>query len=230
LYAWSAIAMVIAYNPIANQVLPQALYVPANLLVAAALVWLASKSGATSDLMGLRSDHLRRGLAVGAVAAAFVAIVVIVLALLPWTRSYLADDRFLGVSGGRAMYEAMVRIPFGTALGEEIIFRGALLGLFLRRFTVGRAILVSSLLFGLWHILPAFDSLATNPAGDVLDSPIEVAGAVAGTVVSTAVAGAVFAMVRLRASSVAAPVVLHFGLNGSAYVAGWLLVSMGWAS
>lgn len=59
----------------------------------------------------------------------------------------------------------MGRIPRGTALGEEAMFRGALLGLFLRRHTRPTAVLASSTRFGLWHVLPTLDTLDANPAG-----------------------------------------------------------------
>jgi membrane protease YdiL (CAAX protease family) len=72
--------------------------------------------------------------------------------------------------------------------------------------------------------------LRTNPAGDVLESPLEITAAVAGAVITTAIAGGVFAWLRLRASSVMAPIVLHLAINSSAYLAGWLVVSNGWAS
>ncbi len=45
------------------------------------------------------------------------------------------------------------------------MFRGALLGLFLRRHTRPTAVLASSTRFGLWHVLPTLDTLDANPAG-----------------------------------------------------------------
>ena len=51
--AWAvraAIALVVAYNPLVNEVIPEALHVPAN-LAAAALAWLAWRAGATADLL-----------------------------------------------------------------------------------------------------------------------------------------------------------------------------------
>ena len=229
-YDWAAVAIIVAYNPLANEVIPELAYVPANLLAAAGLIWVALRSGASPDLLGMRRDRFRRGLAVGGAAAALAVASVGLLTLLPWTRSYFADDRFIGVTGAEVLYEAVARIPLGTAIGEEIIFRGVLLGLFLRRFNVLGAVVATSVVFGLWHILPTLNSLETNPAGDVLATPAGISAAVAGAVLSTAVAGVVFAMLRFRATSVVAPIVLHIAINSSAYLAGWLVVSNGWAS
>ena len=126
--AWAVratVALVVAYNPLVNEVIPEALYVPANLVVAAALAWLAWRAGATADLLGMRRDRAGRGLAVGLKAGALAVLVVGLLTALPWTRSYLADDRFVGMPGTEVLYETLGRIPLGTAAGEEIIFRGS---------------------------------------------------------------------------------------------------------
>lgn len=224
------VGVIVAYNPIVNELVPEPLYVPANLALGAALLWLVMRSGATLDLLGLHPHRLGRGLRIGAQAAGIAIGGVLLLALLPWTRTYLADERFVGVGLAEALYETAGRIPLGTALGEEVVFRGVLLGLLLRRFTIGGAVAVSSVLFGLWHILPTLDSLQTNPAGDALATTVATAAAVAGTVVTTTLAGVLFTWMRFRAASLAAPIVLHLSINASAYLAGWLVVTNGWAS
>ena len=71
---------------------------------------------------------------------------------LPATSALFLDGRAAGPLGA-ALFAALVRIPLGTAVLEEVAFRGVLPGL------VGggwwRATLVSSGLFGLWHVLPS---------------------------------------------------------------------------
>ena len=62
----------------------------------------------------------------------------------------------------------MVRIPLGTAVAEETIFRGAVLGLLTQRHPRARAVAVSSALFGCWHVLPTLDTLALNPVGEAV--------------------------------------------------------------
>jgi hypothetical protein len=54
------------------------------------------------------------------------------------------------------------------AAAEEIAFRGALLGLLLRRHRRATAVASSSLLFGLWHLLPTLPAMRrtrSSPAG-----------------------------------------------------------------
>ena len=49
------------------------------------------------------------------------------------------------------------------AAAEEIAFRGALLGLLLRRHRRATAVASSSLLFGLWHLLPTLPAMRRYP-------------------------------------------------------------------
>jgi membrane protease YdiL (CAAX protease family) len=113
-----------------------------------------------------------------------------------------------------------LRIPLGTALGEEILFRGALLGLLLQRHAVGKAVAVSSCVFGLWHVVPTLQSLHAGvdllPGGGA----VRVALIVAGAVTVTTAAGCVFAWLRLRGSSVVAPFLAHASINSLAALAG----------
>ena len=116
--------------------------------------------------------------------------------------------------------DRLIRIPLGTALSEELIFRGALLGLYLRRRTFLRAALFSSLAFGLWHVVTAMGSVQSNAAGEVLASPAAQVAGVAATVVATGAAGMVFCWLRRRSGSVLAPALTHAALNGLAVVGG----------
>ncbi len=83
---------------------------------------------------------------------------------IPWSRRFFLDADVVNANTGRALYDMLVRIPLGTALAEELLFRGALLGLFMRRHRAGTAVALSSALFGLWHVSPTLSSLASNPA------------------------------------------------------------------
>ena len=94
----------------------------------------------------------------------------------------LADEKITGTGRAEAAFETFVRIPLETALAEEIIFRGVLLGLGLRsRYAVG-AVVSSSIWFGLWHVYPTLGSLGRGGGGGVVgDRPHHVGGATAGS-------------------------------------------------
>jgi CAAX protease family protein len=209
----------VAWNLAANLWLPWALYVPGALVLAATLVGVAVKAGGClwSDL-GLDRRHIRRGLAYGAVAVAAVTVVLALGAALPATRGLFQDRRAEGVSTAVLLYVAFVRVPLGTVVLEETLFRGVLLGLGLRRWSQRTAVVVSCLAFGLWHVLPArqvttFNSVFAGLAGGQVGWVFGVVAAVVGT----AVAGLVLCWLRLRSRSLLAPALLHATVNGLDY-------------
>jgi len=106
------------------------------------------------------------------------------------------------------------------------VFRAALLGLFGRGRSRNVAVAMSSVLFGLWHVLPTLESLGPAPVptahdgtGPLRRQRVGRTGIVAGVVVATAAAGAAFAGLRLRSRSVLAPVVAHAALDVAAMLA-----------
>lgn len=220
-------ALTLAYSWIVNRVIPDSWYIPGNAAAAAAFIALGRGTGATWTDMGLRPDRAGRGLRVGLAAAAPIAAVVALGVAVPASRRYFADQRVIGLGAGTVVYDALVRIPLGTAVCEEVIFRGAMLGMLLRRRTPLSAVVVSSLLFGLWHVFPTLDTLHLNPAGALVEgSALRTTGAVIGTVAATSAAGVGFAWLRLRANSVVAPIVAHAALNVTALLAGRLVVTV----
>jgi len=109
---------------------------------------------------------------------------------------------------------------------EEIAFRAVLLSMLIRRFGLVWGIVISSILFGLWHILPSIGTHEQNPAlgsvagqgrrGNII--------AVALSVITTAIAGVLFAFLRLISGSVLAPMGFHWATNGLGYAFSWLLI------
>ena len=223
------LALIAIYNPLLNLVLPSRSHVVANLLLGALIVFVALRSGATWDNLALRATAARRGLMVGLVVAVAIVAVIAILTLVPASRTFFADDRFRAMGLGEMLYESLVRIPFATALFEEVVFRGVVIGLLLRRLPIWQAITVGCVLFGIWHVLPSFDAIETNPAGDLADGPLAVTVGVLGTVAFTATVGAGFAWLRFRGNSIITPLLAHIATNSAGFIAGWLVVSNGWA-
>ncbi|MBM3660168.1 MAG: CPBP family intramembrane metalloprotease, partial [Actinobacteria bacterium] len=114
------------------------------------------------------------------------------------------------------------------ALAEELLFRGAVLGAWRPVIGTPGAVAVSSLAFGVWHVLPALEAHAHNPAGaDLADRVGGRPTHVVGTVAATAVAGAGFAALRLRTRSVVAPALVHAAVNQAGYLASWWVQGRG---
>lgn len=217
----AATALVLGYGVFIDRLIPDPAYVPVNLAGAALAVYLASRVGASVDDMGLEPSNLAAGLKVGLLTVVPIAAVVAVGVAIPWTRDFFADSRVLSGGTGRALYELLVRIPLGTALAEELIFRGALMGVFLRKRSPLVATVLSSLVFGLWHISPTIQSLTTNSAVNRASTgALAGLGIVSGVVAVTALAGAALAWLRLKSGSVLAPWIAHTCLNSFAYLGG----------
>jgi membrane protease YdiL (CAAX protease family) len=219
-----AVAWTFGANVVVHRVLHHATHVPANLIAAGGVVGLAASAGASARDLGLVLDELPRGARLGLGAGAAIATGVALAAALPATRPQFADRRVSEVGGGRAAYELLVRIPIGTALAEELLFRSALPALFAQRHSARAAALASAALFGLWHVLPTVASIDSHPVGAQIGvTPSHRASAVAGVVATTAVAGLAFGWLRRRAGSVIAPAIAHAVLNASTYAAGRLV-------
>jgi membrane protease YdiL (CAAX protease family) len=220
------VALAAAGNAATNLLLPAALYVPAAVLVAALALLVAVRVGGCGARdLGLAPADLGRGLRLGAVAMAVVAALVAAGVALPATRGLFADRRVQEHALAALLYATLVRIPLGTALLEETLFRGVLLGLGLRRWPPPVAVAWSSALFGLWHVLPSQGLAGYNPAMAGLLHGSGRPAVTAAAVAASAVAGVGFCWLRLRAGSLLAPALLHVATNSLAYAAAWVVLS-----
>lgn len=191
-----------------------------TVLIVAGVVLIAARAlGLSWDDLGLARSQLRRGGLYGLVIVVAVTVIVAVALAIPATRELFLNERYNQF--GPASLAALVFIPIQTVLGEEILFRGVLLGTLLRMATVRVALTVQSLLFGLWHVASSLHLTAGN-AGltDILDSGVVAATVgLLGAVVVTAAAGAVLGWLRLRSGSLLTPIALHWAMNGVGAIA-----------
>lgn len=212
---FGAVLVVLAAVNIADKYGPHHTGLVAGPVVAFGLILLGRRAGLTWHDLGMSKRTLLPGLkyAVGAVLA--VAVVYTIGAALPLTRPAFHDVRYhLHLSA--ALMTAFIVVPLGTVLLEEVAFRGVLLGMVRRHRGATWASITSSVLFGLWHILP---SLRLNQANQAVGSALgtDAAGrvlAVAGVVAFTAVAGLLLCELRRRSGSILAAAALHWATNG----------------
>jgi membrane protease YdiL (CAAX protease family) len=216
----AAIAAVLAYGGSHNRLLRSHARMPANLVAAGVATGVVYLAGASWRDLGLAPSEWRRGVRAGIAVSLPIVGATGVLAATPAARPHFQDSRVL--EAPNPVYEAALRIPIGTALSEEVIFRGALLALLELHGSSRRAVALSSLTFGLWHIFPALDALRATEDPERPPS-VPPAVSVAITVAATAAAGVAFAWLRKRSGSVLAPVIAHATINGSSFVAARLL-------
>jgi membrane protease YdiL (CAAX protease family) len=212
--AVAATIAVVAYgNLVALAGLPTPVYVVVNLAAAALAVLAAVRGGIPSGALGLGRDAVRPGLHWAGIQLTLIVIGLGVgLAVL--------RDRFptLGVPSGHGAlaFDVLVRIPFGTALPEEMLFRGVVLALWTRAVSLPAAAGITSAAFGLWHIGATVATLGDDA------TVLTVAGAVA----FTTMVGLVLAWGRFFTGGVWGPAVAHAAANGLATLAGAIARSL----
>lgn len=205
----------IAYNAALNLVpFPRWSYVPLNLALAAGLLAVARARGLGWEALGLSPGQLAAGLRWGLGTVAVVAVAVTIGTVagdrLPAVERLLADQRAVGLSGLGLAYETMIRIPLGTALFEEVAFRGVLFAAVAERGTPATAVIVSSVVFGLWHIGPGLVTLRLN------EPALSVAGQILGVAAMvgvTTAAGVFLCWLRIASGGLLAPVIAHWAAN-----------------
>lgn len=205
------VGVLVTANVLVHRVLPGApVAIAAGLVVA--LLAIARAAGLTAAELGLPPRNWVRGVRVGAAAAAVVLAGAALVLIVPALRDRVAPA---GDSWATVAVRVLLDIPFVTVVPEELAFRGVTWALVRRSAGERSATLVSSALFGLWHLLPALSGGPANAtvAGALGEGPVAVAARVAGTVLVTALAGVVFCRLRIVAGSLLAPATLHWALN-----------------
>jgi uncharacterized protein len=220
------IAALIVINVVNNRVAPQTHYLMWAFVGSVVLLAIGLLDGNSFTDMGLGFSYLIPGLIWAGASIGLITLAYLVGSIFKKTREAFADERVGALSGSRLAFQALVEVPFGTVLLEEIAFRAVLFSMLARRFGVIPAIIISAVIFGLWHILPSIGTHEANPAlgsvvgtgrrGNIL--------AVIVSVLTTAIAGAVFAGLRIVSGSVLAPMGFHWATNGLGYFFSWFLL------
>jgi uncharacterized protein len=213
---WIAVflsVVVVAYSNLFNRLewFHGAAYVPVNLAFAAGTTVLAATAFDLSRAeLGFRGDI--RDTLVALACVGTVAIAAFVIAASRHARR-IADRRVAHLRGRGLAYYVFLRIPLGTAVVEEVLFRGVLFAAW--RSVVASQIIAASyaaVAFGLWHIAPTVAAVRINEA----DAHAQrVRSAVAGAVVFTTVAGLALTWLRLETDGLIVPIVLHAGINSA---------------
>lgn len=182
--------------------------------MSASLVALARRAGCGTAELGAEPRHLRRALRVGGAGAVIVAISYGALLVNGDGPDVFRDRRVTSLGSRTALSHLLLRIPLGTVLPEEVVFRGVLPALLSSSRRPGWFPgAVASVLFGLWHVLPSIELARANVAvGRVVGGGMP-ARAVTAAVGATTVAGCVLHGLRHWTGHLAAPVAVHLATN-----------------
>jgi membrane protease YdiL (CAAX protease family) len=203
-------------NVLTHRILPGAPAAVAAMLVFALLA-LVRVTGLTAAELGTARRTAPRGLRWGAAAAAVVFAAGGLVLAVPGLQDRIATSQD---TWSEVAVRTLLFIPFVIVLPEELAFRGVAWALLRRSGRDRTATLVSSGLFGLWHVLPALGGGPANAtvAGSFGEGPVAVAARVAGTALFTAAAGVVFCRLRAGSGSLLAPAALHWAANSAGVV------------
>lgn len=214
-------AIIGSYNLVQNHALPTSLYVPANIVVSAGLLALARRHGCTWDDLGLDPLRAKEGVGLGLAVSGVVAAGAAVALSHPSLRPHLLDQRAADQQRGDVLFHTLVRFPLGTALFEEIAFRGVVEGIWRRSGATEReAAFAAAALFGLWHLIPTWDAIGGSPVAGRLRTDTSRAGAVLAGAAATAAASLGFSWLRKRSGSLLAPWLTHTAVSCGGYLAG----------
>jgi uncharacterized protein len=212
----TALAATIAALGIADIVrsawLPGEWHLAANVGLTVAVGAIARSARVSTDEIGW--CEFGRGLRWGGASFAAIAGAVAGAAMLAPGWSVFHDDR-VDIPLGELLVKVLIVIPIGTVALEELAFRGSLLALLRRTTSTKRAVLVSSVLFGLWHVPGVVKAGSADSIGTL--------AAVAGTVAATTLAGIGFCWLRLRSGSLLAPALAHVATNSAVFTVAWSL-------
>ncbi|MDP9412162.1 MAG: CPBP family intramembrane metalloprotease [Actinomycetota bacterium] len=193
-------------------------YIASCLLAAGALLGLAGLDGRSWNELGLEPSRVPTGLRMGGAAGLAAATVTVAALGSERARAALDDDRAVRRGRRGAVRAALLRVPLGTVVLEEVAFRSVVPALLERHVGGRRAHVTSALLFGLWHVLPGRKLATDNAMARRAVGGSKTLGA-GLAVASTIVAGLGFGELRHRSGSLIAPALLHWSFNSGGYLA-----------
>ncbi|MEO0096449.1 MAG: type II CAAX endopeptidase family protein [candidate division WOR-3 bacterium] len=165
--AYIFFSFLIFYNNLIN-LLPAEfhakIYVVVNLAILIILFFIAKKFlNLNLNELGYETKYIGSGIATGLIATlVIIGIFILLLLLLPKTGIKIKPPVIELGSLTELLYRVLIRIPAGTAFFEENLFRGICYGYLIKRFTPKKTIFFTSLLFGIWHIVPALKVVTAN--------------------------------------------------------------------
>jgi membrane protease YdiL (CAAX protease family) len=173
-------------------------------------------AGLTLGDIGLSRARLGSGLKYA--AASIAVIMVVFLLVYLFKQSTFKDPRY-HQSLKTAFTSVLFILPIQTVLFEELAFRGIMPSLIKSlSSSLIVTVIVSALLFGLWHI-------ATAPRGEFLGSQHVSNYLIIGlTLLATTAGGAALYLLRYKSGSLVAPIAVHWFVNGFAI----MLSSLSW--
>ncbi|HZS01704.1 MAG TPA: CPBP family intramembrane glutamic endopeptidase [Chloroflexota bacterium] len=182
--------------------------------LAGTVAWAAAERLSPAAL-GLGSRGLGRGLLWGTLVGLLGAVPIRLFFAFPLvSRQAVTQPEFAGLSAPRLFWLIATRFLIGSALFEEVAFRGLLHAKLLRLLRPGPALLVNSGVFAAWHLVIAWHNLRRSNLPRAL-FPILYLGALAALFGG----GLLFGLVRQGSGHLAGSVIAHWLMVASIVLA-----------
>ncbi len=187
---------------------------PHLLPLGATLAWAAAEGLGPAEL-GLGRRGLGRGLAWGTLVGLLGALAIRLFFAFPLvSREAIAQPEYEGISRRRLLWLVAGQFLVGSALFEELAFRGLLQAKLTRLLGVGPALLAGSGVFAAWHLVITWHNLRrSNLPGGLF--PLLYAGALAGLFAG----GLLFGLLRQVSGHLAGSIVAHWLMVASIVLA-----------
>jgi membrane protease YdiL (CAAX protease family) len=215
------IAAILAYGTILARFIPRKAHIRSNVLAALATIAFGLFLGLSLPQMGLTLDGVKNVIVISALATIVIFLVTFAMSFLPFLKHIFLGESFANARVRSVFFEAGFRIPLGTALVEEILFRGVLLGVLLQSYSPLTSSIIAAAVFGLWHIAPSINSIESNTAVQerMRTKSLRAKGSVAGIVFVTFTAGMFFNWLRIISGTILTTWLVHWAINSSGAVA-----------
>jgi membrane protease YdiL (CAAX protease family) len=183
-------------------------------MIGLSLAW-ARRDGVDAAALGLGRAGLGRGLVAGGAVGVLGGVLIRLFFAFPWvSRRAVAQPEFEGLSRGRLLWLLGGQFLLGSALFEEVAFRGLLQAKLLRLLAPVPAVLVASVVFAAWHLMITAYNLRRSNLPRALFAPLYL-----GALTALGIGGALFGLLRLASGHLAAPVAAHWLMIASLVMA-----------
>ncbi len=183
-------------------------------MLAVTLAWAAAERLRPTDL-GLGRQRLGQGLVWGALVGLLGSLPIRLFFAFPLvSREAVAQPEFEGLSRPRLLWLVAGQFLFGSAILEEVAFRGLLHAKLVRLLGAGRALLVGSGIFAAWHLVITWYNLRRSNLPRAL-FPVLYPGALAALFGG----GLLFGLLRQATGHLAGSIVAHWIMVASIVLA-----------
>lgn len=214
------IALILIYGILLTKIVPRRAHISINLFATISVIGLGLLLGLSPKEMGLTVAGASNMILVTILVSVAIFIGTFLLSKIPFLRQFFLGESFAEAKKRTIFYEAGFRIPFGTALIEETLFRGVLLGVLLQTHSTLQAVLIAAIVFGIWHIAPTTNSLEENTAVQqaLKQNKYRKFSSVLGVVLVTTIAGIFFGWLRVVTGTIITTWLIHWTINSSGTV------------